>query len=129
MSREAVFVKEPKKKIEKIKNKYNNYEMSDSTARKIATLEITGNVLKLATVASGVITAVDLLIPDPVLGLDEAGLAAITGLLTYSTTLVDKKINDLANVGNTTFEGEEAQKLASQIGNVAGKISPKNKSK
>ena len=81
MSRETVVIPEKKRKIEKIKKKFNNPEMSDSTATKIASLEVTNNLLKAATITAGVVTVIDLFVPDPVFGLDEAALASITGLL------------------------------------------------
>ena len=115
MERTMVVVPEKKKKIDKIKAKYNNLQMDDKTAGKIMTLEIINNVLVGATVAAGVATVVDVIVPDPVIGLDEAGLVALTGLLKYSSSLVENKIHDLALGEDAKLKMDEASELAKEI--------------
>ena len=119
MSRETVVIPEKKRKIEKIKKKFNNPEMSDSTATKIASLEVTNNLLKAATITAGVVTVIDLFVPDPVFGLDEAALASITGLLKYSSTVVENKIEDLAKSDDASIKMDEVTKLTEQLSNTA----------
>ena len=51
--RETIVVEEKKNKIENIKRKYRNLEMSDATAQKIRKLEITNGILKAAAIAAG----------------------------------------------------------------------------
>lgn len=115
MARETVVIPEQKRKIENIKKKFNNQEMSDTTATKIASLEVTNKLLKAATITAGVITVVDLFVPDPVLGLDEAALASITGLLKYSSTIVENKIEALANSDDASIKIDEVTKLTEQL--------------
>ena len=122
MSRETIFVPEKKKKIENIKNKYHNMSMSDSAASKIVSLEATNNILKTATALAGVVTVIDFFVPDPVLGLDEAALSALTGLFGYASKLVDNKIDAIANSGNANLEMSEINKLTEQISNAAKNI-------
>lgn len=122
MSREAVFIPEKKKKIDNIKSKYNNMSMSDSAASKIVSLEVTNNILKAATAAAGVITVIDFFVPDPVLGLDEAALTAITGLLGYASKMVDNKIDAIVESGNASLEMNEITKLTEQVSNAAKSI-------
>ena len=122
MSRETVVIPEKKTKIEKIKKKFNNPEMSDSTATKIASLEVTNSLLKAATITAGIITTIDVFTPDPVFGLDEAALASITGLLKYSSTLVENKIEDLANSDDTSIKMDEVTKLTEQLSNAASNV-------
>lgn len=119
MSRETVVIPEKKRKIEKIKKKFNNPEMSDSTATKISSLEVTNNLLKAATITAGVVTVIDLFVPDPVFGLDEAALASITGLLKYSSTVVENKIEDLAKSDDASIKMDEVTKLTEQLSNTA----------
>lgn len=119
MSRETVVIPEKKRKIEKIKKKFNNPEMSDSTATKIASLEVTNNLLKAATITAGIITTIDIFTPDPVFGLDEAALASITGLLKYSSTIVENKIEDLAKSDDASIKMDEVTKLTEQLSNTA----------
>ena len=97
MDRETVIIPEKKLRIEKIKKKYKNMQMSDDTAEKINHLEVTNKILKGAAILSGIITVVDFIVPDPVLGLDEVALTAITGLIKGSSSLVENKIDALAN--------------------------------
>lgn len=122
MSRETVVIPEKKTKIQKIKKKFNNPEMSDSTATKIASLEVTNSLLKAATITAGIITTIDVFTPDPVFGLDEAALASITGLLKYSSTLVENKIEDLANSDDTSIKMDEVTKLTEQLSNAASNV-------
>lgn len=122
MARETVVIPEQKRKIENIKKKFNNQEMTDSTATKIASLEVTNKILKAATITAGVITVIDLFTPDPVLGLDEAALASITGLLKYSSTVVENKIESLANSNDASIQIDEVTKLTEQITKTASNV-------
>lgn len=123
--REAVYVKEKKAKLDKIKKKYKNMQMSDDTANKISKLEVVNTVLKAATAVAGVVTVVDYFVPDGVFGLDEVALTAITGLLGYASTLVDNKIDKVANDEDASIQLSEVTKLSEQIGNAARAIKPK----
>ena len=125
MSRKMLVVPENKKKIEKIKQKYKNMSMSDDDAFKILRLEATNRILKGVTVGVGIITAIDFFVPDPVLGLDEAALTAITTLAGYSVSVVNNKIDAIANGDNLTLEMDEINKLSGQLKDVASKVSSK----
>lgn len=114
-NRNLIVVSEEQKKIEKIKKKYKNMEMSDDTASKIQKIEIANGVLSAAMMASGVITTIDLIVPDPVLGLDEIALTAITGALSFAHKSLDKHIDELAKEGSTRIKADEVNKLSSQI--------------
>ena len=118
MERKAVVVPEDKKKIEKIKKKYNNPNMTDEVANKIIKLEVTSNVLKTATFISGVITTFDWLIPDNIPFLDEIVLTGLTALLSSGTKIVDKKIDDLAKTGSTRVEMNDISDLSSKMKNL-----------
>ena len=122
MSKEAVMIPEKKKKIEKVKAKYKNMSMSDDTAMKIVRLNTLNSVLKAATGVVGLVTVIDYFIPDPVLGLDEAALTALTGLLGYTSSVVNNKIDDIATSDNTELKMEEITKLTGQLTDVASKV-------
>lgn len=122
MSRETVFVSEKKSKIEKVKRKYKDMSMSDETANKIVKLNTLNKILKTATGAVGLITVIDFFVPDPVLGLDEAALTALTGLLGYTSSVVNNKIDDIATSDNTELKMEEITKLTGQLTDVASKV-------
>ena len=114
-NRETIIIPEKKKKIENIKKKYNNLQMQDKTAEKIIRLETVNNVLTIASGLAGVITVIDLFIPDPVLGLDEAALVGITTLLSTSTRFINNKINDLAEKESAQVSIEEVSNLTNII--------------
>ena len=122
MSKEAVMIPEKKKRIEKVKAKYKNMSMSDDTAMKIVRLNTLNNVLKAATGVVGLVTVIDFFVPDPVLGLDEAALTAITGLLGYASSVVNNKIDDIATSDNAELKMEEITKLSGQLSDVASKV-------
>lgn len=122
MSKEVLIVPEKKKKIDRVKAKYKNMSMSDETASKIVRLNTVNSILKAATGLVGLVTVIDYFIPDPVLGLDEAALTAITGLLGYSSSLVNNKIESIASSENAEIKMEEVTKLTEQLKNVARKV-------
>ena len=126
MSKEAVIIPEKKKKIENVKAKYKNMSMSDETAMKIVRLNTLNSVLKAATGVVGLVTVIDYFIPDPVLGLDEAALTAITTLLGYSSSLVDNKIDKIAASDDAELKMEEINNLANKLSDVAGKVKKQN---
>ena len=122
MSKEAVMIPEKKKRIEKVKAKYKNMSMSDDAAMKIVRLNTLNNVLKAATGVVGLVTVIDYFVPDPLLGLDEAALTALTGLLGYTSSVVNNKIDDIATSDNTELKMEEITKLTGQLTDVASKV-------
>ena len=122
MSREAVIVPEKKEKLEKIKRKYNNMQMSDETAKKISQLEVANGILKAATVGVGIAAVVDWVILDPVPGVDEAVFTGATALLGTASSVVNNKINDLASTGNAQLQMEEVTQLSNQLGDMAKKV-------
>ncbi|MBR6821224.1 MAG: hypothetical protein IKM55_03280 [Bacilli bacterium] len=123
--RETVIVPEKKEKIERIKRKYQNMEMSDDTAKKIKNLEVVNNILVAATGVVGILTVVNYFVPDPVPGIDEAVMTGATALLGSASTIVKNKINDLAATGTTEVKMEEVTKLSDQLSNVARKVAEK----
>lgn len=125
--RHAIVITESKKKIDKIKKKYKNLEMDDQSAQTILNLEITNNVLKTATVLVGIITTIDLIVPDPVFGLDEIALSSITTLLGTATKIVGSKIENIINLEDSQLKEEELVELSTDIYKVAKNISKKDK--
>ena len=126
MSKEAVMIPEKKKRIEKVKAKYKNMSMSDDAAMKIVRLNTLNNVLKAATGVVGLVTVIDYFVPDPILGLDEAALTAITGLLGYSSSLVNNKIDRIAASDDAELKMEEINNLTNKLTDVAGKVKKTN---
>jgi len=121
MSRETVMIKEKKSVVDKIRKKYKNHNLSEKDAKKIATLEATNKVLVGASAAAGVVTVIDLFVPDPVLGLDEAALVALTNLLGSSSAFVNNKIDKIAKEENSDIQMEEIAKLSGQLTDAASK--------
>ena len=122
--RETVLVPvEPKdkKKLDAIRRRYNNAQMDDQTARKIKRLEVTNNILKVATGLVGVAAVVDWIILDPVPGVDEAVLTGATALLGLGSSIVSNKIDDLANNGTTDVKIQEVQDISAGMIDVAKK--------
>lgn len=119
MARKTVIVPEKKEVINKIKEKYNNAEMTDQTALKIASLETTNKILSAAKTVSFVAFVIDLVVPDPVIGVDEAVLGVIWQATKTANKIVNNKIDDLAKNGTAEMQTEEALKLADSLKSVA----------
>lgn len=126
MDRQTVIVPESKETINKIKQKYKNMQMSDDTAKKIQGLEVTNKVLKAASSLATVAFVIDMIVPDPVIGMDEALLGFITAATTSANKIVADKIDSLAKTGDAKLEQEEIIKLSKSIGNIAQNIANKN---
>ena len=126
--RVTVMVPEKKEKIERIKRKYKNMEMTDDTAKKIRTLEVVNNVLIAATGLAGIGTAISYFpLPDDAVGFiwDEAIFTGATVLLGSASAIVKNKINDLAATGTAEVQTDEVSKLSGEMANVARVVAEK----
>ena len=79
--------------------------------KKIKTLEIVDKILIAGTIIVGIITVTD-----------EAALTAITGLLTYISTLVRKKIDKLKNGSNEKTDMKDIEKLTDKVSETASSV-------
>ena len=90
--------------------------------KKIKTLEIIDKILIIGTVIIGIITVIDIFTIDPIFMLDEAALTAITGLLTYISTLVRKKIDKLKNGSKEKYDVKDLEKLNDKVSEAASSV-------
>ena len=86
--------------------------MDENVSKKINNLKILNNVLIAGMVAVGVITIVDLFVPDPIFLLDEAALAAITALFKVLSGIVENKIELLSNGEKLDINSKDASEVA-----------------
>lgn len=93
--------------------------MDKKIKNKIKRLEIIDKILIIFTVIIGIITVIDIFIPDPIFLLDEAALASITGLLTYISTIIRKKIDSLKENKELKIDSKE---LVSKVSETAVSI-------
>lgn len=107
---------------QKIKDKYNKPDMSDEVASKIKKLEILNKLFIIGTVIIGVITIIDIFTPDPLFLLDEATLAAITGLLKTLSSITKKKIATLIETNSLKITSKEIEDLSKDVTNVAKNV-------
>ena len=90
--------------------------------KKIKTLEIIDKILIAGTIIVGIITVIDIFTIDPIFMLDEAALTAITGLLTYISTLVRKKIDKLKNGSKEKTDMRDIEKLTDKVSETASSV-------
>ena len=93
MARKTVIIPEKKEVINNIREKYNNLEMAEGTALKIASLEVTNEILAKAVKVAGVAFVIDLIVPDPVIGIDEALLGTITAATKTANVIITNNYN------------------------------------
>ena len=86
--------------------------MDESVSKKISNLKLLNDFLIIGMVVVGVITILDLFVPDPIFLLDEAALAAITALFKVLSGIVEKKIELLSNGGKLDINSEDASEVA-----------------
>ncbi len=94
---------------------------------KIKKYKILEKVLITFTIIIGIITVIDIFLPDPIFMLDEASLAAITGLLTYLSSLVRKKIEEIENGENKKIESKDIEEITSKVTETANAVSKSRK--
>jgi len=90
--------------------------------KKIKSLEIIDTLLTIGTVIIGIITVIDIFIPDPLFMLDEAALTAITGLLAYISSLVRKQVDKLKNGSKEKTDIRELEKLTEKVSETASSV-------
>ena len=122
-----LIIPESKEKLDNIRKKYNNMNMSDDIANKVNHLEITGQVLKTAAILVGVVTVVDFFVPDALPVVDEVVLTTATTVLATISKTVDKKVDDLVNTGETKITANDVISIGSQLGKLAKNKKKENK--
>ena len=98
--------------LDEIKKKYNSPEMIDEVASKIGKLDNTASELVMLTRIIGIICIVDLILPDPILGLDEITLVIITSIIGSVATIMNNKIQDLVVEGRAKLKLEDVEMIA-----------------
>ena len=83
--------------------------------KEIKKYEIIEKVLIALAIIIGVITIIDIFLPDPIFMLDEASLAAITGLLTYLSSLVRNKIEELKNGEKKKINTKDIEEITTKV--------------
>ena len=86
--------------------------MEENVSNKIKNLRLINNILIVCMVIVGVITIVDLFVPDPIFLLDETALAAITALFKVLSSIVEKKIELLSNGEKVDINSKDAEEVA-----------------
>ena len=90
--------------------------------KKIKSLEIIDTLLIIGTIIIGIITVIDIFLPDPLFMLDEAALTAITGLLAYIPSLIRKKVDKLKNGTKEKTDIKEIEKLNDKISETVSSV-------
>lgn len=97
--------------------------------KQIKTYHVLRIVLIIATILFGVITIIDIFVPDAIFALDEAALASITGLLTFLITLVSKKEDELKNGIESKLKPEEIEEITTKATKAASAVKSSRKNK
>ena len=80
------------------------------------------NIFSILFFLSVLITLIDFIVPDPILFIDEALLASITGLFTIILSTLDDKERELRKGNNTNIKQEDISKIAVAVGDVTKNI-------
>ncbi|MBR2997627.1 MAG: hypothetical protein IKF37_00940 [Bacilli bacterium] len=95
--------------------------------KEIKRYEIIEKVLILGAIIIGVITVIDIFLPDPIFLLDEASLAAITGLLTYLSSIVRKRIEELKNGEKKKINAKDIEEITTKVTETAASVNRSRK--
>jgi len=103
--------------------------MDKDTKNRLKRLEVIEKLLTIATVVVGIITVIDIFIPDPIFLLDEAALASITGLCQLIAGLVRSKMDELENGGKGKIEYKDVEKVTNKVNETAKTVKNSRKKK
>ena len=95
--------------------------------KKIKKYKVLEIILIICTILVGVITVIDIFVPDPIFALDEAALATITGLLTFLSSIVRRKIEELKNGENKKMDSKEVEDIVTKVSETANAVSKSRK--
>ena len=101
---------------------------NEKLRQKIRDLEQINQVLYIFTNVVGVITIIDLIVPDPLFGIDEVALASLTTLLGLITALINRNIERLKKEGKFTLKISDINDIGREVKNTKENIS-KSRSK
>ncbi len=87
--------------------------------KKIKKLERTKALFLSFTVIIGIITIIDIFVPDPILFLDEAALASLTGFFMFLCSNIDAKISDLKSGNNPHVNIQEVKEITTHLNDTA----------
>lgn len=74
------------------------------------------------TIIIGIITIIDIFVPDPILFLDEAALASLTGFFMFMCSSIDAKISDL-KMGNTApIKVQDVKEITTRLNDTAKSV-------
>ena len=91
--------------------------------QKIYDLEQINRVFYVLTNIVGIITIIDLIIPDPLFGIDEVALASLTSLFGLITALINRNIERLKKEGKFTLEIQDINDIGREVKNTKENIS------
>ena len=103
--------------------------MGDIMEKKLKTIRTLKSIFTIITIIVGIITIIDFIVPDPVLFIDEAFLASITGLLTIITSTLDDKEKEIINGNKVNIKPEEISNISVAVGDVTKNIKRIKKNK
>ena len=101
--------------------------MDSNISKKIEKLKILKALFLLATVFIGIITVIDIFLPDPIFLLDEAALASITGFFTYLANFVDKKIRSLQKEQRAQLNMNEVKDISNAFSSTVQEVKKSRK--
>ena len=91
--------------------------------QKIYDLEQINRVFYVLTNIVGIITIIDLIIPDPLFGIDEVALASLTSLFGLITALINRNIERLKKEGKFTLKIQDINDIGREVKNTKENIS------
>lgn len=103
--------------------------MEKDIKNRLKRLEVIEKLLTVATIVVGIITVIDIFIPDPIFLLDEAALASITGLCQLIAGLVRSKMDELENGGKGKIEYKDVEKVTTKVSETAKTVKNSRKKK
>ena len=95
---------------------------NEKLRHKINELEQINKVLSIFTNIVGVITIIDLIIPDPLFGIDEIALASLTTLLGVIGALINRNIERLKREGKFTLKISDINDIGREVKNTKDSI-------
>jgi hypothetical protein len=97
-------------------------EYDSKVIKKINKLEKLKTVFTTLAIVIGVITIIDLILPDPILFIDEVVFTSLTGLFTIIMATIDDKIKKLQTGVNAKVTIDEVKEITDAVTETANTI-------
>jgi len=119
MARKMLVVPEKKEVIERMGKRYEYLHNNEKTYGRTHSIEILNKILNTAAKDTGFSSSVNIVVPDPSVGISELAMSSLPGLLKCSSVVVENGYEEMANSRDVHERMAEVDIIAQQMKNAS----------